>query len=1008
MNHFRLLVGAVLLGALWSTTALAQQRSLHGTVTDLTTDAPVASATVSVKGTSIAAVTTQDGRFTLSVPPGALNLNVRRVGYQLATIPVAADQADVDVKLHATVIELGELVVTGQATSVSRRNLANDVATVAGEDVNRVHTETIESGLQGKVAGVIITENSGAPGGGLQVRMRGVTSIFGNSQPLYVVDGVPVSNSVIQNGLNSASQAAAPVILGASNQDNGVNRIADLNPADIESYDILKGPSAAAIYGSSAANGVIIIRTRRGTPGDPRFSVTQRVGTHMLQHKIGLRQFSLADAIAYSAPVFCAGPPFPLCGADSAAVKQMFQASGGFQDYEQQIFGDKSLSYETDVSVNGGGEKTQYYVSGLEQHDNGIMYGTGYDKQGLRTNITQLVGSKLQVQANASFVHTLTKRGFSNNDNVNVTPYFVIAATPSFFSYQPVNGVYPTQPFFAPGTNPLQTLSQFSLPEDVFRFTGSVEASYSLLNTGEHNLKATLNAGIDNYSYKASIYAPATLIWQAVSGLPGLSGVLSGTESQPTAALSLTHTYTPASNAFTATTSAGVRSGFRSLATTNVVTQNLLANQQNVDLGTAVNVFANRQKVRTLALFGQEEILLLDERLLVSGGVLLQKSTNNADVDKLWAYPKVAASYRFPTLGPFEEVKFRAAFGETGNEPLYGQKFTALTGLTYTGSNAVQLQGSLADPYLHPEREREIEGGVDLTALQSRVGLSATVYQKNNTDLILQAALAPSTGYGIHIFNGGEIRNRGVEAALNGYPLRTKDVSWLARVTFTRNTGVVLSLPVPAFQPPNFFSTHYGSGYIQVGQSPSQIIGYETDTIAFPKRTRGRMGDYEPTFTMGFSSQVTRGPLSVYGLVEWRKGGNAVNLTLNGYDSFGTAADCAAGNASDGCTGSSPSAQRLYLFNIGRSPYIQDASFVKIREITLSYQLPPDLVRSVFGNNVRAVRADLSGRNLVTWTPYLGADPEVSNFGNQNINRGQDVTPYPPNRSYFFTLSVDF
>jgi TonB-linked SusC/RagA family outer membrane protein len=999
-------VGAVLLGALWSTTALAQQRLLHGTVTDFNTGAPVVSATVSVKGTNIAAVTTQDGRFTLSVPPGALTLNVRRVGYHLASVDVAPDQVDVEVKLRATVIELSELVVTGQATSVSRRNLANDVATVGGADVSRVHTETIENALQGKVAGVIITENSGAPGGGLQVRMRGVTSIFGNSQPLYVIDGVPVSNSVIQNGLNSVTQAAAPVLLGASNQDNGVNRIADLNPADVESIEMLKGPSAAAIYGSSAANGVIIIRTKRGAPGEPRFAVTQRLGTHMLQHKVGQRQFTLAQAMIYDS---AAGLDSSLAG-NYALTRQMYQASGGFQDYEQQLFGDKSLSYETDVSVSGGGERTQYFVSGLEQHDNGIMYGTGYDKQGIRTNLTQLVGSKLQIQANLNFAHTLTKRGISNNDNVNVTPYFVIAATPSFFNFNPVNGVYPKQPFFAPGTNPLQTLSQFSLPEDVYRFTGSVEATYSLLSTGTHTLKATLNAGVDNYSYKAAIYAPATLYWQQVTGLPGLSGVLNGTETQPTAAFTVAHTYTPTSNAFTATTSVGVRSGFRSFATTNVVTQNLLANQQNIDLGTAVNVFANRQKVRTLSLFGQEEVLLLDERLLVSGGFLVQKSTNNADVDKLWGYPKVAASYRWPSLGPFEELKIRAAFGATGNEPLYGQKFTALTGLTYVGQNAVVIQGNLADPTLHPEREREIEGGVDATLLQSSVGLSVTVYQKNNTDLILQAALAPSTGYATHIFNGGEIRNRGVEAVVSGFPLRTKDVSWLARVTFTRNTGTVVSLPVPAFLAPNFFSQHYGAGRLEVGKPPSQIIGYDTDTLAFPVRSRSlhRLGDYEPKFTMGFSSQVTAGPLGLYALVEWRHGGDVVNLTQNGFDSFATAADCTAGNPSDGCTGSSPSAQRLYLFNIGRSPYIQDASFVKFREITLSYQLPQHIVRSVFGERVSAVRADLSGRNLVTWTPYKGTDPEVSNFGNQNVNRGQDVTPYPPNRAYYFTLSVDF
>jgi hypothetical protein len=285
-----------------------------------------------------------------------------------------------------------------------------------------------------------------------------------------------------------------------------------------------------------------------------------------------------------------------------------------------------------------------------------------------------------------------------------------------------------------------------------------------------------------------------------------------------------------------------------------------------------------------------------------------------------------------------------------------------------------------------------------------------TVYQKNNTDLILQAALAPSTGYATHIFNGGEIRNRGVEAVVSGFPLRTKDVSWLARVTFTRNTGTVLSLPVPAFLAPNFFSQHYGAGRLEVGKPPSQIIGYDTDTLAFPVRSRSlhRLGDYEPKFTMGFSSQVTAGPLGLYALVEWRHGGDVVNLTQNGFDSFATAADCTAGNPSDGCTGSSPSAQRLYLFNIGRSPYIQDASFVKFREITLSYQLPQHIVRSVFGERVSAVRADLSGRNLVTWTPYKGTDPEVSNFGNQNVNRGQDVTPYPPNRAYYFTLSVDF
>jgi TonB-linked SusC/RagA family outer membrane protein len=997
VQTLRPLFGAVFLGAVWATPALAQ-RPLGGTVTDLDLGTPIASARVGVKGTGIGALTKADGRFTLTAPAGALTLEVRRIGYQSATVPVAPDQAEVEIKLKATALQLSEQVVTGQATTVARRNLANDVASLGATDVSRVHSQTIENALQGKVAGAIITANSGAPGGGLQVRMRGVTSVFGNAQPLYVVDGVPVSNTVIQNGLNAVTAASAgrAGTSALQTQDQGVNRIADLNPDDIERIEILKGPSAAAIYGSQAANGVVLITTRRGAPGETRFSVTQRVGTHALSNTLGARRFTLAQAESYDSAF----------GIDSAAAgyaltQQMYQASGGFQDVEQQVFGDKSLSYETDLTISGGNDKTQYFVSGLNQHDTGVMYGTGYDKQGLRVNLTQLVGSKLQVRANANFIHTLTKRGISGNDNANISPYFVISATPSFFSLQRVNGVYPQNPFLSPPTNPLQTLALFSLPEDVFRFIGSVDATYTFFTSETQSLRATLNAGLDSYVDKANIYAPATLYWEAGSGLPGLTSDLTGTETQAPVALTLAHTYTPASNAFAATTSVGLRSGYDNLRTVNVVTQNLLAGQQNVDLGTAVNVTENRQRARSLAMFAQEELLLLNERLFVSGGILAQKSTNNADVNKLFYYPKVAASYRWPTLGPFEELKVRAAFGETGNEPLYGQKFTPLNGLTLAGQNAVGIQGNLADPNLHPEREREIEGGLDAGLFNSRVAISATVYQKNITDLILQAAPASSMGYQTRTFNGGEIRNRGVEAAVSGLPVRTKDVSWLARVTFARNTGTVLSLPVPAFTPGRAFSDHFGQGFIQVGHSPSQIQGQDTTGV------HRQMGDFEPKFVMGFSSEVTAGPFTLYGLAEWRHGGDLVNLTQANYDGFATGPDCTAGDAKAGCTVGAP-AERLRLFGLRGSPYIEDASFVKLREITLSYQLPEHLVRSLFGGRVTGVRADLSGRNLATWTPYKGLDPEVSNFGTQNIQRGQDVTPYPPSRSYFFTLTVDF
>lgn len=967
--------------------ALAQ-RSLHGTVKDAETGSPIAAARVSVQGTRVWASSGADGQFVLNAPEGALTLEVRRIGFGPTTVPVAAGQNQIEIALKVTALQLSELVVTGQATSVSRRNLANNVESVSSEDLTRAHSQTVENALQGRVPGAVVSANSGAPGGGMQIRMQGVTSIFGRSQPLYVVDGVPVANTAISNGLNAVTAAGAG--MDASNQDNPVNRIADLNPSDIESMQVLEGPSAAAIYGSSAANGVIVITTKHGTPGPARFTISQRLGTNEESNTLGLRHFSLADAIKYDSAC---------CTIDAATTTAMYQQSGGFQDYEKQVYGDKSLSYETNLQVSGGNENTQYFLSALNQHDNGIMYGTGYDKQALRLNLTQLVGSKLQVKANTNLIHSLTKRGISNNDNVNVTPYFVIGETPSFFDMRPVNGVYPFNPFtFGSGDNLLQTLGQFQAPEDLFRLIGSANATYTLLNGEEHSLRASVDGGIDSYIMKVNIYAPATLYWQQTS-LPGLATDLSGLETQATFAATLTHSYSPTSKAFTATTSAGVRKGYDYLRTTNNVVQNLLPGQQNIDKGSAGSVFENRQRTHTQSLFGQEELLLLDERLFVSGGVLAQKSTNNADVNKLFYYPKAAASYRWPKLGPFEELKVRAAYGQTGNEPLYGQKYTTLLGVTYTGLNAVAIQAPsnvLADANLHPEREREIEAGVDAQLFNARVALQATVYQKDNTDLILQQTLAPSTGFATRIFNGGDgarIRNRGIDASASWFPVRTAELSWLARLTFTKNTGRVDTLSVPAFAPANNFGFSYGAGFIQQGASPSQLYGRNGQGGV------GTLGDLEPKFIFGFSNDVTYHRLRLSGLLEWRHGNSVVNVTQNVFDEDGLAPDSAA------------SAARIAAFHAtGKrlAVYIQDASFVKLRELTLSYQLPDELIRNLFRGSVTGARAELSGRNLITWSSYPGLDPEVSNFGNQNINRGQDLAPYPPSRSFFFTLAVDF
>ena len=981
MRTYSVLAWAALFSFATAGAAAAQgaQRQIRGSVDDAETGQAIASAQIQVRGTTIGTLTDADGKFAVRVPEGAVTLDVRRIGYKQATVAVAADQQEVAVHLTADVLRLNTEIITGQATSISRLNAANDVASVGGEELTRAHAATLDNALQGKVAGVEITSNSGAPGGGMQIRMRGVTSIYGSSEPLYVVDGLPVSNTTTASGLNMITQG------GGDNQDNSVNRIADLNPNDIASIEVLKGPSAAAIYGSAAANGVVVITTRKGQSGAPKFSFSQRFGTNVQAHKLGLRRFNLADAMDYATDV----------GVSTDSVQAWFNRTGGFNDFEKQVYGDRSLSWSSNLSVSGGSDNTQYFMSGLAMHDNGIQYGTGYDKQSLRANLTQHVGDRLQIQVNTNLIHSLTKRGISNNDNTNISPYVVFAATPTFFDFEPVNGVYPKNPFLSNSSNPLQTIELMKTPEDNFRFMGSVNAQYTVFTTDAQNLKATLDAGVDHYGFKSNMYAPPSLYWEPADGFPGTTIDRQAVETRAPLAFTLAHTYT--GMGLEATTSAGVRRGFDSFNDVAVTTTDLLAGQQNVDRGVNVSATQNRTQVRSLAWYAQEQVLLLDQRLLLSAGILGQRSTNNADVNKLFYYPKVAASYRWTNIGPMDEFKLRAAYGETGNEPLYGNKFGSFTGSPYTGQNGVQLGGTVADPDLHPEREKEIELGLDAAALDSRLAFSATYYQKNNTDLLLQARLAPSMGFTTRILNGGEIRNRGVEASLTGFPVQMGDFSWMSRVTFAKNVGKVLSLPdgVTPFAPPGSFSKRFGQGFIEVGKSPSQITGEDSASFA-NGIDRVTLGDYEPDFSIGFSNEFNFGPVRLYGLLDWRKGQSIVNLTQLLYDGAGLA------DAPDG--GNS----RYQSYRHHNSPYVQPASFAKLREVTVSYTLPTSLISSAFGDKVSAVRLEASGRNLYTWTNYIGLDPEVSNFGNQNINRGQDVAPYPPSRSFFFTLGVDF
>ncbi len=952
--------------------AAAQQRPITGKVVSATTTEPVAGASVTVVGTPIGAVTNDRGDFSLAAPQGAVTITIRAVSYKRRQLQVPAEQTSVTVSLEPDVFNLEAVVVTGQATGVEQRNLANAVTTVPAEQLNRAPVQTIEGALQGKIPGALIQMNSGAPGGGGQINLRGVTTINGGVDPLIVVDGLIIANDAIVNNMDAITAAAAGG--NPRPQDNAVNRIADLNPNDIQSVEVLKGASAAAIYGGQAANGVVIITTRRGRPGAARFSVTQRFGTFDASGHLGSRAFRdsvEADAVFGSrAQAYCNLGPTGAC--------PVF-------DNEGVLYGRHALSVETDASVTGGNDQTSYYLSGLVKKEDGIATGTGYQKQSVRANVDQLLGSRFKASVNLNAIHSLARRGISNNDNTATSPFMVFPNTPNFIDLREQNGVWPTNPFSQ--SNPLATLAKVNNNEDVWRILGTSTARVDAVTTTTQRLQLTLTGGLDYFSQRNDILSPADLQFEPQDGQPGTVVLGKASDLRLNLVGSAVHTYTPASNAFQATTSAGFQYERRELNSTNLVGRTLALGLENVNQAASLSAPTQQsQLVRNLGLYGQEEVLAASQRLLLTVGVRADRSSVTGDQGKAYFYPKAAASYRFvQPMGGVDELKLRAAWGQTGNPPLYPDRSTLDSTIAIGGQVGQLRPFRFGLSAVKPERNTEVEAGFDATLGNQFATLGVTLYQKSVSDLLLEQSVGLSNGYQVRIFQGGKLRNRGIETALAVSPVRTSEVSWVVRSTFFLNRSNIVELPIPAFNTGGF-GLSLGAFRIEKGKSATQIVG-----------TEGVVGDATPDFQMSLSSDLDYKRFSLGFLWDWKHGGDIVNLTQLLYDAAGNSADQVPDGNDRINTWATPP---------GRTGiYVQDGSYLKLRELTLAYNLTPTIAQR-FG--MRTARLSFSGRNLLKFTPYKGLDPEVSNFANQAIVRNIDVAPFPPSRSFFFSIDLGF
>jgi TonB-linked SusC/RagA family outer membrane protein len=968
------------------TLMLAQQpaRTITGRVVAEGGSDPLAGATVQIVGSTAGAITADDGRYRIAAPEGALQLSVRRIGFKRRTVDVPADRNTVDVALERDALKLEELVITGQGTAVARQNLANDVASVDAEALTKVQTTSFEGALQGKVPGANIQMNSGAPGGGGQVQIRGITSINGSSDPLWVVDGVIVSNDVLNPGLTAVTRSSG---LQPVNQDNGVNRIADLNLNDIERIEVLKGASASSIYGARAANGVIVITTKKGRAGPPRFNITQRGGTYERLRTLGSRVFTKDAAISQ---FLGTGKLF---GADTAGFLAAY-GNGAVHDNEKNFFGETPFSYETSVNASGGGENTRYFGSALNKYDGGIMPNTGAKRQSLRVNVSQTAGRKLNLDLHSAVMHSDDRRGLSNNDNTGTSPYVVFSTTPSFFDLRPKGGVFPTNPFER--SNPFQTMALSHIEESTDRFIVGGTASYQLYTSQTQTAQFRLDGGADRLNQNDNIYTPPELQFEPNDGLSGTTAVTDGQVQNANLNASLTHTFTPTGGLVQATTAIGVQRELREVQFVNVVNRDLLAGQENINRGTTPLLQQNRQPTKVFAMFGQEELLLFNERLLLTGGVRAERNTNNGDVDKLYYFPKASASYRLPALGFVNELKIRSAWGKSGNQPLYGTKFTNLTNTVYNNGNALRVALGAGDPNIKPETQTEIEGGFDASAFNGRATLSMTVFDKTIDDLIIQPTFAPSAGFTNYFTNGASLQNRGLESMLQITPVRFRRGEWNTTVIYQKVKPKITELTVPTFRQGGF-ALFLGQYQVEEGKSPTQIVGLvpskDNPAVSVP----AIVGDATPDYQMSFNNEVSFGPFHASALLDWKHGGDVINLTTFLYD--------AAQNSADWDT---KGKERFALQGKDTRPYVEDGSFVKLREVSLSYRLPESFVQRTFRNQVHTASLSFAGRNLLMNSAYKGLDPEVSNFGNQALNRNVDVAPFPPSRSFFLSLDIGF
>ena len=1019
----RLLVLLLTLAALPN--LYAQDRVITGKVTLTKDGSPLPGANVQLKGTTRGTTTDGVGNYKLTVGPKA-TLVVSLIGMVAQTVEVGA-QSQVNVSLEESTSELNEVIVTALGIKQEKRALGYSVGEVKGADIINAQRDNFLVGMQGRVAGLTLTTTSGTPGASASIQLRGASSIGGNNQPLFVVDGLPIDNRTFNQGA---------LVSNRPNRDNDyLNRAADINPNDIETITVLKGPEAAALYGIDASSGAIVITTKKGSKGpgrvtyDNRFQSTETYRFPEIQTTYGRGAQGYVNPGATTIPSYF-GPKY------SSDAKIYDNVGSFFQ---------KGFTQVHNIGFEGGNDNATYRLSTNYTNQKGVVPTTDYKRLSVRLTGTARINPKLDVMTSFNYVNTKVDKALRGTNgfllgvlswpaNDDITNYLNPDGTRRILGGS-INQGETDNPFFSVNKNKNSDITN--------RTISNFQLNYNPLSW----LNFTARFGADIYSTQSNLFLNPES-WQGtdvtLGGYATKGSVENALENSQLLNGNLLATVKKNFGKLNASLLMGTTIDDRNYKVTTAYGEKLYLpdfnSTNNTDPTTQRNKYTQTQQ-RLQSVLGSLTLNYNELLILTLTGRNDWSSTLPA-ANRSFFYPAASLAFNFSDLpvfkagsSPLYYGKLRASYGQTGRDaPPYKVNATLVPQTTTGGGFGYDFYGS--NPNLKPERGESYEIGTELMFFGGRFGLDVAYYNKTLSQQIVTQRLSYATGYIFGLLNGGSFNNRGIEVQLKGSPVKKTDFGWDVILNFSKLKTDVKNLPadVPEYYNsdtwlynnarssafvnnlPSYFPSDnpayrsYNFDYYQRGAgSATAIGGYSyarnkngdilinpTNGLPITNTNFLPIGDRNPDFTIGLTNSFRYKSLSLSFLLDIRKGGDVFNGTAmylwrTGLSKKTLDRDTPVtfkGVLRDGKedTGTpTPNTIQIiptlrstdYYSSIPESEFVEkDVNWLRLRDVTISYVLPTAMLNrtKVF----KQASVFLNGTDLFLLTNYTGADPNVN------------------------------